>query len=385
LSVRDFAIALHLMIAVESSNRQQICKRLRGPFTNKFRSAGSGWIHQLFQPRHGRGSLEGATMTAKPIYGRVRTGLLFINLHNDFLSEGGKLWPRVATNSEPHEGQPHKEAIMYGKNSPQRRPTSAKLRRLFAISVSSLALLPMDTASAQTGASWGQMSSLGYKQMKEEQVALRDYDKDFKPIDLYNPLTGKYDHKFTALKSFYRTPTLVSIWATAPYLHNNSVGEYNGDPSIAGRMAAFQDGMSKLLWPERRQGLASIKVTTEDSKLPDLFPLLKTLDPELAAFDFDPELLRAPKGTPINLITNVHPKDAKSVLMAYVNGVLDGRPKEEFNKLQTINRGKGQAAMLKRLLEVSTCPDFIEDKGHYYGHDMSDEDKRALIEYVKYF
>ena len=31
------------------------------------------------------------------------------------------------------------------------------------------------------------------------------------------------------------------------------------------------------------------------------------------------------------------------------------------------------------------CPDFIEDKGHYYGHDLSDQDKRALIEYIKYF
>ncbi|MGO8951923.1 MAG: hypothetical protein ACLPWS_09240 [Rhodomicrobium sp.] len=41
--------------------------------------------------------------------------------------------------------------------------------------------------------------------------------------------------------------------------------------------------------------------------------------------------------------------------------------------------------MLKRLLEVNTCPDFIEDKGHYYGHDLSDEDTRALIEYIKYF
>jgi len=28
-------------------------------------------------------------MTAKPIYGPARTGLLFINPHNDFLSEGG--------------------------------------------------------------------------------------------------------------------------------------------------------------------------------------------------------------------------------------------------------------------------------------------------------
>jgi hypothetical protein len=232
---------------------------------------------------------------------------------------------------------------------------------------------------------WGQMSSLGYKQIKEEQVALGDYDKDFQPIDLYNPLTGKYDHKFTAPRSFYRTPTLVSIWATAPYLHNNSVGEYNGDPSIAGRMAAYEDGMSKLLWPEGRQGLASIKVTTEDSKLPDIFPLLKPLDPELAAFDFDPELLRVPKGTPINLITNIHPKDVKSVLLAYVDGVLDGRPKSDFSQLRVVNHAKGRAAMLKRLLDVSTCPDFIEDKGHYYGHDMSDEDKRALIEYMKYF
>jgi hypothetical protein len=45
---------------------------------------------------------------------------------------------------------------------------------------------------------------------------------------------------------------------------------------------------------------------------------------------------------------------------------------------------KGQAALLKRLLEV-TSPDFIEDKGHYYGHQLSDEVKRALIEYMKYF
>jgi hypothetical protein len=221
--------------------------------------------------------------------------------------------------------------------------------------------------------------------MKEERVALRDYDNDFKPIDLYNPLTGKHEIKFATSKAFYRTPTLVSIWATAPYLHNNSVGEYNGDPSIAGRMAAYEDGMSKLLWPERRRGVGSVKVTSEDTKLPDLFPLLKTLDPELAEFDFNPDLLRVPKGTAINLVMNLHPKDVKSVLEAYILGVLDGRPKAEFNLLRITNQPKGQAAMVKRLLEVNTCPDFIEDKGHYYGHDLSDDDKRALIEYIKYF
>jgi hypothetical protein len=221
--------------------------------------------------------------------------------------------------------------------------------------------------------------------LKEESVALKDSDSNLKPVDLYDPLTGKHDLKFTTPKAYYRMPTLVSIWATAPYLHNNSVGEYTGDPSIAGRMAAYNAAMSKLMWPERRLGLASIKVTSEDSRLPDLFALLKQLDPELAGFDFDPELLRVPQGTPIDLLTNVHPKDVKSVLLAYIDGILDGRPKEEFDSPQKIKREKGQAAMLKRLLEVSTCPDFIVDNGHYYGHDLSDEDKRAPSEYIKYF
>ena len=59
----------------------------------------------------------------------------------------------------------------------------------------------------------------------------QDQDGNFESRHLYNPLTGKHDIKFTARKAYYRTPTLVSIWATAPYLHNNSVGKYNGDPS----------------------------------------------------------------------------------------------------------------------------------------------------------
>jgi hypothetical protein len=65
-----------------------------------------------------------------------------------------------------------------------------------------------------------------------------------------------------------------------------------------------------------RRGGGSVQVTTEDSRLPDFFPFLKTLDPKFAAFEFDADLMRVPKGTPINLLTNVHPKDVKSVLLA---------------------------------------------------------------------
>jgi cytochrome c5 len=240
--------------------------------------------------------------------------------------------------------------------------------------------------NAMAGNTWGQMSSQTYKDLRAPTELVEDHDADGKPIPLYNPLTGKHDIKFTAHKSFYRTPTLVSIWATAPYLNNNSVGIYTGDPSVAGRMAAYEDGMTKLLWPETRLGTKSILVTTEDSTLPDLFPMLKKLLPEFADLpDLDLDLLRVPKGTPINLLMNVHPKDIKAVLQAYVDGVLQGQPRTRFAELRTKNRDAAVQRMMKKLLEVNMSPDFIEDRGHTYGHELSDQDKQALIEYMKYF
>ena len=68
-------------------------------------------------------------------------------------------------------------------------------------------------------------------------------------------------------RGYVRVPSLVSIWASAPYLQNNSVGEFTGDPSVAGRMAAFQDGIEKMLWPEKRLGFGSVYRTTQESWL----------------------------------------------------------------------------------------------------------------------
>ena len=42
-------------------------------------------------------------------------------------------------------------------------------------------------------------------------------------------------------------------------------GIFVKDPSVQGRMTAFNDGMQKMLWPERRLGVQSIPVTTVDS------------------------------------------------------------------------------------------------------------------------
>jgi mono/diheme cytochrome c family protein len=51
---------------------------------------------------------------------------------------------------------------------------------------------------------------------------------------------------------YFRPASLISLWATAPYFHNNTLGFYSHDPSVEGRLKAFNDGIRKLLWPEQR-------------------------------------------------------------------------------------------------------------------------------------
>ncbi len=237
--------------------------------------------------------------------------------------------------------------------------------------------------NAQAGSTWGQMSSETYKEQRKPIIELVDHDADGKAIPLYNPLTQKYDLHWKGHQSFYRTPTLVSIWATAPYFHNNSLGLYNGDPSIKGRMEAFQDGMEKLLWPERRLGIKSIKVTNTETSLPDIFP---GLQPHLKVFnDLDIKLMQLPKGTPINLLMNLDPKNAPELMEAYIKGVLGGKSRSQLKSFINRRREAGMAAMQAKMLELNTCPDFIEDRGHTFGAKLSDREKKALIEYAKYF
>jgi hypothetical protein len=55
---------------------------------------------------------------------------------------------------------------------------------------------------------------------------------------------------------YYRPASLISLWATAPYFHNNALGVYTHDPSVDGRMRAFDDGIRKLLNDELRANYA---------------------------------------------------------------------------------------------------------------------------------
>ena len=280
-------------------------------------------------------------------------------------------------------------------------------------------------------------------------------------------------------RGYYRTAALNSMWATAPFLHNNSVGraplDAQGkiDPkavTVEGRLALFEDAMDQLLNPQKRA--PTIKVTTADSSLTagmpeverlitsmvlglarqaieesfrkiaedafaqanlpessrptfkgavddlagklradlDQVPLLGDIakfnrevaakveghvkevvdaklkgDPKLAdllaklktrfeevivtkATDLAGQIesrFKIPKGTPLNLILNLNVGKAPYALKAYLAHKDD------------------PAGLAKALLDLSDCPDLVENKGHTFGAELSTDDKRALIEYLK--
>ena len=237
--------------------------------------------------------------------------------------------------------------------------------------------------NAQAGWTWGQMSSQTYKDERKKQIELVDHDEKGNARPLYNPLTGKYDISWKGSDAYYRTPTLVSIWATAPYFHNNALGLYNADPSVAGRMAAYEDGMTKMLSPEKRLGIKSVKVTSAETSLPEIFPgILKHIK---GLNNMQLKLVSFPAGTPVNLLMNLKMVHAGELVEAYIKGVLKGEPRSHFKGLINRRREAGMDALKAKALELSTVPDFIEDRGHTYGSEMPEHDKQALIEYMKYF
>jgi len=235
--------------------------------------------------------------------------------------------------------------------------------------------------NAKRGHVWANFSSDTYKDLP----SVGD-------IDVWNPITGQTE-KFTVPgggPGYYRTASLVSCWSSAPFLHNNCLGKFTGDPSVAGRMEAFNDAVQKLLWPEKRLGTNSVWRTTQDynQKIkaagppPALRILLKPhADPD-GYFRIGP----IPEGTPINLLANV---DGDADPAALADLFLKAQAALIKIDLQHFNGDAAREVLRTEvapaLWKVNKCPDFVEDRGHYFGTDLADADKFALIEFLKTF
>jgi hypothetical protein len=242
-------------------------------------------------------------------------------------------------------------------------------------------------SNALDGHIWDNFSSATYKALPAAGT-----------IELRDPFTG--DAQPYAMpgggRGYQRVPSLVSMWASAPYLHNNSLGLFNGDPSVAGRVAAFQDGVEKLLWPEKRLGLQSVYRTTQRSWLTidrsylpaPLFHWLKVKGMGSPDSEDAIRLGPIPKGTPVNLLANIDLEisldPAKLLDFVGLAMALD----TTLRDIRTENLDDAAAAarlkpLVPALLKLSKCPDLVTDGGHLFGTQLADNDKRALIAFLK--
>lgn len=140
---------------------------------------------------------------------------------------------------------------------------------------------------------------------------------------------------------YYKPFSLLSVWAIAPFLHNNAVGEVtylpDGSPdyTVAGRVKAFENAYDELMMSDNPSvephRPIKISVATEDF----------SVGPQEDGKGFPK--LPVKKGTPIANLASGNPHDPI------------------FMK----------------------CDDPVENKGHQFGVDLSAAEKKALREFLK--
>ena len=240
-------------------------------------------------------------------------------------------------------------------------------------------------------------------------------------ITVYNPMNGE-PRQFKLPgggRGYTRPASLISVWSTAPFLLNNSVGTFNPSPSVEARMASFQDAIEKMLWPEKRDkdSVLGDKVpglidrTTAKSYLriakgyvPDnlkgALSLTQKLFPKLFG-DGGIEIGPIPAGTPVSLIANLNPLADDSDLAGKVDH--DAKLLDLVNKIKhdlgalpkDASDAEGMkilANLVEPMMNLSKCPDYVVNRGHYFGTSkfdqepgLTDDEKRALIEFIKTF
>jgi len=146
--------------------------------------------------------------------------------------------------------------------------------------------------------------------------------------------------------------------------------------------------MQKLLWPDTRSAGGLIFRTSSESYLqvPGIYLpwQLKWL-----ARDGTLRIGPIPAGTPVDLLANADLQmslDRETVeRVLLIKKLQSALSKIQSDKLDDAAAQKLMSQLGSDLLKISKCPDFIQDRGHYFGADLTDADKRALIEVVKTF
>jgi hypothetical protein len=278
--------------------------------------------------------------------------------------------------------------------------------------------------NALAGNIWDNFSSHSYKALPSVGT-----------VTLSDPFTGEpLPYKMPAGgRGYTRVPSLISLWSTAPFLLNNSVGPFDSSPSVAARMRVFDASIEQMLWPEKREHDPILgdkvpgvidrtsqrsDITISAGFVPDAMqPLQGRLHrwlPWLVDAGGDIVLGPIPKGTPVGLLANLKLRaesDDPAVQAKHLADIGELLLKLQVD-LATAPAGASDEQLHEKfsnlkapMLALSKCPDLVVNRGHYFGTaqfnrtdglsqdekafgrepELSDEDKRALIAFLKTF
>jgi len=227
-------------------------------------------------------------------------------------------------------------------------------------------------------------------------------------------------------RGYYRPPSLLSVWAYAPFLHNNAIGpEVCGKPannandfysspyvdandrplansppclpfdsSVEGRYQLFKSSMEQLLYPDKR--LRKVTLADQDIVV-DVAPNFTIPG------DIEVGLsIRVPKGTPALKLNSLRYKDMiqdivllrePDKLEAKYKDILAERRRELIQGLQQLRNTLTANAGRFTLDITNVQGDFIqafysnvlgrvENAGHRFGEGLSDREKQALIAFL---
>src|SRR5256885_889653 len=240
-------------------------------------------------------------------------------------------------------------------------------------------------------------------------------------IKVIHPVTGE-ERSYTMPgggRGYTRPASLISLWSTAPFLLNNSVGPFNPSPSVDARMQSFQASIEQMLLLRERDKdpiLASrgvdagvIDRTTTRCSIrvaPGYVPNLvegfgDLLFPSIFSDDGGIDIGPIPPDTPVSLLSslNLRPEGLGFWARVQYDWRLLGLVKEIKQKLRALppNATDDQAKqtfapLADSLMALSKCPDYVVNRGHYfgtgrYGDDspLTEQQKRDLIEFLKTF
>jgi hypothetical protein len=307
------------------------------------------------------------------------------------------------------------------------------------------------TALATNGLSgdiWDNFTSSSYKSLPA-----------VKEITAYHPVSGAAMslRPLGNGRGYLRPPSLISLWSTAPYLSNNSVGHdddgyyyrpsapnsqggshyYNTSnehcpsasdddpylPCIANRIKVFNRSIRQMLNPQTRRTdqltqnpvPGYIYRTTAPSCLMipsgfmpawvrSLAGPLHWLAPWAIDQDGGIALGPLPKNFPVNALTNTKllPDNDEPGMVDHYWRLLRAGPTllSAFKRMggscspealadpgtqATAEAVVRDTGLIDTLVGLSKCPDYVVNRGHYFGADLSVDDKNALIAYLKHF